>query len=74
MLNKKQFSVLSVLEASGQPLSQRKIAAKAGISVGSVNHILEELKTAGLYDGVSVTKKGFAALEPYRVKRAVIHS
>ena len=72
MLNKKQFSVLSILAENGKPLSQRKIAAKAGISVGSVNHILDEIKTAGLYDGTAVTKKGFEALEPYRVKRAVI--
>ncbi|MBR3350061.1 MAG: CTP--phosphocholine cytidylyltransferase, partial [Solobacterium sp.] len=42
------------------------------MSVGSVNRILDEFKTAGLYDGSSITKAGYQALEPYRVKRAVI--
>ena len=72
MLNKKQFTVLQILSSSEVQLSQRKIAALSQMSVGSVNRILDEFKTSGLFDGSSITEEGYQALEPYRVKRAVI--
>lgn len=72
MLNKKEFSVLNILANSDTHLPQRRIAQKAGISAGSVNHILDELRSAGLFDGSQVTEKGYEELEPYKVKRAVI--
>ena len=72
MLTKKQFTVLQILASAEKQLSQRKIAAQSQMSVGSVNRILDDFKTAGLYDGSSITAEGYQTLEPYRVKRAVI--
>lgn len=72
MLTKKEFTVLKILADTDQQLSQRKIAVKGGMSIGSVNHILNELKSSGLCEDGMITKKGYEMLEPYRVKRAVI--
>ena len=70
-LTKKQFDVLTFLEASGMPKPQREIAKGTGISVGSVNKIVSELCEQGLVSGGRITEEGILALEPYRVKRAV---
>ena len=67
-LSKKQFDVLASL-ADGV-LSQREIGKKTGYSLGTVNSVLRELKEAG-YVEKKMTEKGFQALEPYHVKRAV---
>lgn len=72
MLNKKQFTVLRILTSSKEQLSQRRIAALAKMSVGSVNRILDDFKTADLYDGSTITAKGYQELEPYQVRRAII--
>lgn len=72
MLSKKEFTVLNTLAEADTQLSQRKIAAKAGMSIGSVNRILDELRIAGLCESGKVTEKGYMELEPYRVRRAVI--
>lgn len=71
MLTKKQFDVLDELVESKQNLSQRELAARTRVSVGSVNKILGELTALGYFDD-GVTERGRAALEPYRVKRAVV--
>lgn len=66
-----QFDVLTaLLERSG--MSQRALQKKTGYSLGSVNKTLHELSDAGLVDGGAVSASGLDALEPYRVKRAVI--
>ena len=66
-----QFDVLTaLLERSG--MSQRALQKKTGYSLGSVNKTLHELGDAGLVDGGAVSASGLDALEPYRVKRAVI--
>ncbi len=52
--------------------TQREIALKTGISVGGVNKALNELNELGFVSGNTVTDKGFAEMENYRVKRAVI--
>ena len=70
-MTKKQFDILVCLEAHRTSMSQREIAKQTGISVGSVNKILSDLGEAGLAVGGMITDKGVAALEPYRVKRAV---
>ena len=44
---------------------------KAGMSVGSVNRVLAGLTECGYLENRSLTQAGYAALEPYRVKRAV---
>ena len=70
-LTRMQFDVLTaLLERSG--MSQRALQKKTGYSLGSVNKTLHELSDAGLVDGGAVSASGLDALEPYRVKRAVI--
>ena len=77
-INKAQFEVLSVIEREGgHKLSQREIADRAQLSLGSINKIMAELNTMGLISSNSkkelqITRQGLDALEPYRVKRAVI--
>ena len=53
-------------------LSQRKIAGLTKMSIGTVNKILSELVSLGFVQDNKITEKGLDALEPYRVKRAVI--
>lgn len=77
-LNKIQFELLTLIERDGsKKISQRKIADTTGFSLGTVNKSLAVLTEAGyLHTGSTketlITPEGLAALEPYRVKRAVI--
>ena len=50
MLNKKEFSVLNILANSDTHLPQSTSAQNAGIAAASVKHILDELRSAGLFD------------------------
>ena len=68
-LTKKQFDVLVALTEG--KLSQRELEEKTGYSLGSVNKAVKELVAEGYLDDGSITKQGLAALEPYRVKRAI---
>ncbi|HIT33636.1 MAG TPA: NTP transferase domain-containing protein [Candidatus Faecousia intestinigallinarum] len=69
-MQKKEFDILVAL-AEGAPLTQRTLAEKTGLSVGSVNKTMKELTEQGWLVGGRVTEKGREALEPYRVKRAI---
>ena len=71
-LTKKQFHILVALEAAKSPMSQREMAEKVGFSVGTVNKILGSLTEAGMVKDGRITSVGLDALEPYRVKRAII--
>ena len=68
-LTKKQFDVLVAL--SEGKLSQRDLEEKTGYSLGSVNKAVKELSAEGYLEDGLITKQGVAALEPYRVKRAI---
>ena len=70
-LSKKQFDILVLLEKNEASLTQRGIAEKTGMSVGSVNRTVATLTEMGLISGNTLTAAGYEALEPYRVKRAV---
>lgn len=70
-LNAKQFKILTCIESSGRMMSQRELAAATGLSLGSINSAVSKLKEAGLLDSNGLTEAGYAALEPYRVKRAI---
>lgn len=52
-------------------MSQREIAEKTGMSLGSVNRVMTSLLSNGYIKENAVTPVGYAALEPYRVKQAV---
>lgn len=70
-ITKNEFLVLrSVAACAG--LSQRQIAMEAELSLGTTNASLKSLSKKGLIDGTSITEEGLLALEPYRVRNAVI--
>ena len=71
-LSKKQYDVLVMLAETKTQLSQREIAEKAKFSVGMANKTVRELEDAGYAENGKITEKGLAALEPYKVKRAII--
>lgn len=72
MLNKKEFSLLTYIEANqNEKLTQKELAEILNFSVGTVNKLWNELEEKGFIESKQITKKGLAALEPYRVKRAI---
>lgn len=72
MLEKKEFDILECLESAKEDLSQRKIAKLTKMSVGTINQTMASLEDEGLINDGKITEAGLKALEPYRVKRAVI--
>lgn len=70
-LRRKEFDILTYLERSGNGKTQREIAEATDMSVGSVNRVITSLIDQGYITENTITEAGFAALEPYRVKRAV---
>lgn len=70
-LTRKQFDVLTFIEKTSDKKSQREIAEATKMSAGSANKVIAELSAAGLLENGAVTEVGYAALEPYRVKRAI---
>lgn len=58
-------------------LTQRELAAAAGVSLGKANKLLNECREQGLIEadkslGYRLTEAGLSYLEPYRVEKAVI--
>lgn len=72
MLSKKQFDILTYLEKTKKQETQRVLSKNLGISTGMINRLLAELAELKLCKDGMITEKGLAALEPYRVQRAVI--
>ena len=68
----KEFEVLQKLASAGKKLSQRELARETGFSVGTVNTTVAHLSQQGLLQDGCITAAGIDALEPYRVKRAII--
>lgn len=69
----KEFKILELLEGCGEKrLTQREMASSLGFSVGSVNKLLAKLGEDGCVEEMTLTKRGLEALEPYRVKRAIL--
>lgn len=72
-----QFEVLTLIERKqDDKLTQRDIAQKCHMSLGSANKVLAELQEAELIKFLDdakyeVTLKGYERLEPYRVKKAI---
>ena len=72
-LDQKNFKILTALETrTDEVLTQREIAAMADLSVGTVNRTMTELHKRGFVCEGRLSEAGLAALEPYRVKRAVL--
>lgn len=70
-LSRKAFKILTYIEQKGTKPTQREIAAATELSLGSVNTTISALREQGLISKAGLTQEGYAALEPYRVKRAV---
>jgi len=71
-ITKKEFLVLAFLEQCKTKPSQRIIAEGIKVSLGTVNKILTVLRSRNWIDAkLSLTEKGYAALEPYRAKRLI---
>lgn len=73
MLTKNQFEVLNLIEREpGQ--TQREIAKKCNISLGSVSAAVRELRDMGSLheDRLCVTEEGLRSLKPYKVDNAII--
>jgi CTP:phosphocholine cytidylyltransferase-like protein len=71
MLSFKEFEVLRIMEASKEKLTQRELAEESGFSLGTVNTTVTQLEERGLMADGLITQEGLAALEPYRVKKAI---
>ena len=71
MLSRNEFELLVLLTKTNETLTQRKLANKLGVSVGTINKTINDLTTKGYYNDGKITVEGMNALEPYRVKRAV---
>ncbi len=70
-LTRKQFDILVCMEHAKSELTQRELSEMTEMSLGSVNRTITSLIEQGLVENGMLTEKGLAALEPYRVKRAV---
>lgn len=68
----KEFEVLQKLASAEKKLSQRELARETGFSVGTVNTTVAHLSQQGFLQDGCITATGIDALEPYRVKRAII--
>ena len=70
-LSKKMFDVLTYIEKFDEKKSQREIADAIKTSVGTVNKVMSSLSEIGLIANGKITDKGYKALEPYKVKKAI---
>ena len=70
-MTKREFDILVALTQDKNPMTQREIAQKTKLSLGSVNKAVKELTEQGYVAEGSITQAGLDALEPYRVKRAI---
>ncbi|MDO4266705.1 MAG: NTP transferase domain-containing protein [Eubacteriales bacterium] len=69
-MNRQVLILRSYLETP--EASQREIAGRLGLSLGTVNTLIRECTEQGFLDGRTVTEQGLSFLEPYRVERALI--
>lgn len=68
-----EFEVLRFLSENHSVTTQRIISEYTHISLGTVNGILSKLKEQHMIDDeYTVTERGIQALEPYKVKNAII--
>ena len=70
-MTKKEFDILLALTQSEAPMTQREIAEKTKLSLGTINKVVKSLTEQGYIADGCITQQGLDALEPYRVKRAV---
>lgn len=76
MLTQSEFNLLNYLRGNTGALTQRGLSEVLEISLGKVNKLLKVLSEQGLISveekNYRLTQMGYTALEPYRVRNAVI--
>ena len=70
-MRESDFDVLVAVQAAPSA-SQRALAEAAGRSLGAVNGALRRLREQGWVEDGRISVTGLRALEPYRVRNAVI--
>jgi len=70
-LTRKQFDILEALSGAKNAMSQRDLEKTTRHSLGTINRLVKELTESGFFADGRITRQGLAALEPYRVKRAI---
>lgn len=72
LLSKKQFDILDVIASSDTLLTQLDITNATRYSIETINKVIIELSELGYIENYCITKYGLDALEPYKVRRAII--
>ena len=73
MISNHQFNLLVFLKNQDSKVTQREIAKEIDLSLGKVNYLVTEAERLGwITSDYSLTDKGLAELEPYRVQNAII--
>lgn len=70
-LNRKQFRILASMAANKEDFENKKPVECINQELYPVGESMDELTDAGYVNNCSITEKGLAALEPYKVKRAI---
>lgn len=71
-LSNNEFKVLQALSETGEPLTQRALSERTGLSLGTINSAVRSCERESLIENGRITTTGVEALEPYRVQNAVI--
>ena len=72
-MNKNEFKVLRYLCENQGDITQRIISEETGYSLGTINSLLAKFQENELINSAyQPTEKGYEAMEPYRVKNAII--
>lgn len=73
MLTKSKFKILYQVITQKEKLTQRELSRRTSMSLGKVNRLVKELIADGLLSQRSeITASGYKAMEPYKVKNAII--
>lgn len=70
-LSRKEFDILEAL-ATSSVQTQRDLVNTTHYSLGTINKAMKELAEKGYVENGHINANGLDALEPYRVKRAII--
>lgn len=70
-LTRRQFDMLTCLERRPSRINQRSLSEATGMSLATANRTIASLTELGYLQDYVLTDTGYAALEPYRVRRAV---
>jgi len=70
-LSRTEFDILTALEKQQRAIAQRELTSICKRSLGTINKTMTLLKEKGFVCDGMISPQGLAALEPYRVRRAI---